>query len=233
VLRHIRLLILDLEYLVFDCAQLKTQAVRQSLISLTDLVPNHGALPGIADVEAGYREHGSRWVKHLEIGLDQQSIDDLDHAYELHESRFIGSGAGSLYPGIEDFLRNCIQADVALALGADARRDYLLDVLERHQLDRFFQIAMCTDEFGMGDTGEMMLEIMRQLEVNPSETLMLGTRPQTFQAAKAVDVLAIGCGWGILHQAALAEADLRSPTIAELDSVIRKADALAFQNQEQ
>ena len=203
------------------------------MISLADLVPHHGVLPGIADVEAGYREHGSRWVKHLDIGLDQQCIDDLVHTYALHESRLVGSDVGRLYPGVEDFLQSCVEADVSLVLGADAKRDYLLEVLERYQLDRLFQIAVCTEEFGIGDTGEMVLEIMRQLEVNPSETLMMGTRPHTFQAAKAVDVLTIGCGWGILQQAALAEADLRSSSISGLDSVIRKADALAFQNQEQ
>jgi phosphoglycolate phosphatase-like HAD superfamily hydrolase len=233
VLRHIRLLILDLDYLVFDCAQLKTQAIGQSLISLADLVPHHGALPGIEDAEAGYREHGSSWVKHLEIGLDQQGIDDLDHAFELHERRLVGSGAGGVYPGVKDFLLNCVEADVSLALGAYAKRDYMLEVLERHQLDYLFQIAMCADEFGMGDADEMMLEIMRQLEVNPSETLMMGTRPHAFQAAKSVNVLTIGCGWGILQHGALAEADLRSRTVSELDSAIRKADSLVFQSQEQ
>jgi len=230
VLRHIRLLIFDLDYVVFDCAQLKAQALRQSLISLADLIPQDAALPGRAEAESGFLDHGSRWIQHLEMGLDEESLNDIKHAYTLHESRLIESGNGRIYPGVGDFITQCKRADIAVALGADASRDYLVSVVDRYQLDSLFQVALCTEEFGMGDAEEMMLEIMRQIEVNPSETLMFGTRAYTFQIARALDIGTIGCGWGIQQHTSLAESNLQSRTLSDLAAAVKKADNLALQH---
>jgi phosphoglycolate phosphatase-like HAD superfamily hydrolase len=229
VLQHIRLLILDLDYVVFDCALLKMQALRQSLISLADAIPQSVRLPDSVDVEEGFRDHGFRWIRHLEIGLDEEGIEQLQQAYGIHENRLIESGVGRIHHGIEEFIVDCRQLNAAVALGAEAGRSYLLAVIDKHRLDSLFQIALCTEEFGMGNAGEMLGEIMRQAEVNPSETLVLGTRPHCFQAAHNLDVLTVGCGWGLGRHNGLVEADLKSLTLAQLYPVLQKADALASQ----
>jgi phosphoglycolate phosphatase-like HAD superfamily hydrolase len=229
VFRHIRLLILDLDYLVFDCATLKVQALRQSLISMADAIPQSVRLPDIADAEEGFREHGFRWIRHLEIGLNEEALGHLQQAYGIHENRLIESGIGRIHQGIEEFIVNCRQLNVAVALGAEASRNYLLTVVDRHQLDSLFQIALCTEEFGAGSADEMLGEIMHQAEVNPSETLVLGTRPRCFQAAHNLDVLTIGCGWGLRRHNGLAEADLQSLTLAQLYPALQRADTLASQ----
>jgi phosphoglycolate phosphatase-like HAD superfamily hydrolase len=229
VLRHIRLLILDLDYLVFNCAFLKEQALRQSLIALADQIPASVQLPEAAEAEAGFREHGFRWIRHLEIGLDEHSLGDLQQAYTLHENRLVESGKGGLYPGIEEFIMNSHRAGIAIALGAEATRDYMISVIDRHQMDDLFQVTLCAEEFGMGDADEMIVEIMRQVEVNPSETLVLGTCPHTFRAAQGLDILAVGCGWGIQQPAGLSAADLQSLTFPDLSATIEKADNLALQ----
>ncbi len=229
MLQHIRLLILDLDYLVFDCALLKMQALRQSLISLADAIPQSARLPDSMDAEEGFLDHGFRWIQHLEIGLDEEKLDHLQQAYGIHENRLIESGIGRIHHGIEEFLMHCRQSNAAVALGAEASRDYLLAVTDRYQLDSLFQIALCTEEFGVGDADEMLGEIMRQAEVNPSETLVLGTRPHCFQAAHNLDVLTIGCGWGLRRHNGLAEADLQSLTFAQLYPALQKADTLASQ----
>jgi len=199
------------------------------MISLADLIPQGVHLPGNAEAEEGFRDHGTRWIQHLELGLDEQNLDHLQRAYALHENRLVEAGNGRLYPGMEEFIKNWRRADVAIALGAEASRDYLIALVDRHQMDDLFQVTLCTEEFGMGDADEMMLEIMRQVEVNPSETLVLGTRPHTFQAAHGLDILAIGCGWGIRDHTGLTEADLQSRTISNLSAAIEKADTLAVQ----
>ncbi len=227
--RHIRLLILDLDYLVFDCALLKLQALRQGLIALADAIPQSVRLPDIVDAEEGFRDHGFRWIRHLEIGLNEEGLEHLRQAYGIHESRLLESGIGKIFHGIEEFIMNCRQLNLAVALGAEASRDYLLAVVDRHQLDNLFQIALCTEEFGVGNADEMVEEIMRQAEVNPSETLVLGTRPHFFQAAHNLDVLTIGCGWGLRRHNGLAEADLQSLTLAQLYPALQKADNLASQ----
>ena len=225
--QHIRLLVLDLDYLVFDCAVLKAQALQQGLISLADSIPQNIRLPDAMDAEEGFRDHGFRWTRHLEIGLDEESLENLQQAYDLNQDRLIEAGVGKMFPGIQEFIMNCRKAEIGVALGADASRCYLLSVTERHQLENLFEIALCTDEFGVGSADEMFDEIMHYAEVNSSETLVLGTRPQFFEAAHNLDLLTIGCGWGIHNHGGLAEADLQSLTLPQLYPTLQKADHLA------
>jgi phosphoglycolate phosphatase-like HAD superfamily hydrolase len=233
VLRHIRLIVFDLDYLVYDCAIIKMQALRQSLISLADEIPENVRLPDGIDAEEGFLAHGFRWIRHLEIGLSQNELEQLQLAYRIHEKRLIESGIGQIHQGIEEFVVHCRQWNIAVALGADASRDYLMAVTDCHQLDNLFQIALCTEEFGSGSADEMLEELIYHAEVHPSETLILGTRPQLFQTARKLDLLTIGCGWGIHRQNGLLEADFQSPAFAQLDSVINEADQLAAKKSEE
>lgn len=228
-MRHIRLLVFDLDYLVFDCTLLKVRALRQSLISFAETIPQSVRLPDETDAEEGFQTHGFRWTQFLEIGLDEEQRQHLQHAYGIHESRLIESGVGHLYQGICELIATCRSNKIAVALGAEATRDYLMAVSDRHRLDSIFEVILCTEEFGVGGMGEMLEEIMLAAEVNPSETLVLGTRPYSFHAAHNLDVLSIGCGWGIRRHDGLGEADLQSLTLAQLYPAVRKADYLASQ----
>jgi phosphoglycolate phosphatase-like HAD superfamily hydrolase len=227
VWRQIQLLIFDLDYLIFDCAALKGKALSESLISFADEIAHDMRLPDDADAEEGFRDHGCRWPRSLRIGLDEANLQQLLYAYRIHEERLATAGAGKIYPGVPELLVRCRKNGASLALGAEASRDYLLAVSDRHGLDDHFEWAFCTEEFGMGSAAEMFAEIMGRAEVNPSETLMLGTRPGFFEAARAVDVLSIGCGWGIHKHEPLGAADLRSLSLSTIYHTIEKADALA------
>jgi phosphoglycolate phosphatase-like HAD superfamily hydrolase len=227
VWRQIQLLIFDLDYLVFDCAALKVKALYESLISFADTIPQDVRIPDDADVEEGFRDHGCRWPQSLQIGLDEANLQQLLYAYRIHEERLVAAGAGKVYPGIPELLARCRKNGAILALGAEASRDYLLEVSDRYGLDDHFEWAFCTEEFGMGSAAEMFEEIMGRAEVNPSETLMLGTRPGFFEAARNVDVLSIGCGWGVRKHKPLGAADLQSLSLNTIYPTIEKADALA------
>lgn len=227
MLRQIRLLVFDLDFLVFDCGALKARALRQSLVSFADYIPQNLRLPDAVDIEEGFREEGSRWIRSLEIGLDENQLAELEEAYRVQETRLVDSGIGQIFPGIRDLLASCRQEGSSLALGAESSRDYLMSVCDRHGCDQLFEIALCSEEYGPGSTDEMLAEIMSRAEVNPSETLILGTTPLYFEAGHNNDIRSIGCGWGIHQQGVLALADFQSPSIAHLYPLIRQADALA------
>ena len=224
---HIRLLIFDLDYLVFDCASLKIQALRRSLIAFADNIPQNTRLPDPIDAEEGYREHGFRWIQFLEIGLDEERLAELQSVYHIQEARLLEAGEGRIFPGVGPFLERCRERGFSLALGADTSRDYLLAVSDRHGLDDVFSPALCTEEFGVGSADEMLAEVMHHHEVNPSETVMLATRPATFQAAHRLDVVTVGCGWGTLKHDALGEADLKALTLSGLGAALSEADELS------
>jgi phosphoglycolate phosphatase-like HAD superfamily hydrolase len=165
----------------------------------------------------------------VEIGLNEERLGDVQQAYGIHESRLIQSGAGKMFPGIEEFIAGCRRENLEIALGAEASREYLIAVTERHNLDRCFDIMFCTEEFGIGSTQEMLGDIMYQAEVNPSEVLVLGTRPQFFEAARNLGILTIGCAWGLRRHDGLVDADLQSVSLAQLSAAIQKADYMASQ----
>ena len=224
VYQRIRLLVFDLDYLVFDCSLIKTQALRQGLISLAEAIPHNAPLPDKLDVQEAFLDQGVSWIDRLELGLDQDAMSNLRQACSIHENRLIESGAGTLYADLENFLLNCQTMGITAALGAEATREYLLAVADKHQLDNLFQISLCTEEFGAGNTEEMLEEIMQIAEVHPSETIVLGTRARAFEAAHAADMKAIGCGWGLRNRGGLKEADLQVAAISQLSAVLKQID---------
>ncbi len=227
MLRQIRLLIFDLDYVILDCAALKIRALRQTLISYSDSLRHDIRLPDLVDIEAAYRDHGSLWIRNLEIGFSDDQLLDLEADYLVQESRFLEAGMGKPYIGISELLAECKREGLSLALGADGSRDYLVTASDRHGLDRTFESAFCTEDFGVGSVDEMITEIMSHEEVNPSETLLLATRPRYFEAGMNLDVMTLGCGWGIEEHSVLAQADFQSLTIDHALTLIRQADEVS------
>jgi len=97
VYQRISLLVFDLDYSVFDCSLIKTQALRQGLISLAEAIPHNASLPDELDVQEAFLSRGASWIEGLELGLDQDAMSNLRQACSIHESRLIESGAGTLY----------------------------------------------------------------------------------------------------------------------------------------
>jgi phosphoglycolate phosphatase-like HAD superfamily hydrolase len=229
LLRQIRLLVFDLDYLLFDCSAVKARALQQSLIAFADNIPQDIRLPDAVDIEEAFREHGHRWIRFLDLGLGNELLSDLERGYQVQEDRLLDAGVGEIYAGLSGLLSTFRTGGIATALGAEASRDYLLAVSDRHDLDHYFDIALCTEEFGQGGSAEMLADILSHIEVNPSEVLVLGTRPSLFEASHDLDLLTISCGWGVHQPEALVAADFHAPTVADLLSIIRRADLIAAQ----
>jgi phosphoglycolate phosphatase-like HAD superfamily hydrolase len=227
VLNQIRLVVFDLDYLIFDCAEVKMRALRAGLVSLDEDIPHSALLPDVVVVEEAFRDHGCRWVSQLDIGLDEAALDRLQINYRMHEERLVSEGVGQLFLGLIELVSDCRMHGLLPAIGAEASRDYLMAVSDRHGLDPLFEMVYCTEEYGMGGADEMIEEIMSRVEVNPNETIALGTRPGFFRAARRLDVLSIGCGWGLHQLDALADADLQAPALTDLLFAIEKADEMA------
>lgn len=229
MLRQIRLLVFDLDYLIYDCAAIKVRALRECMISFADAIPHDVRLPDAVDTAEGFRDYGCRWPQMLQIGLDEERLAELQSAYRVHEERLVTAGLGRIYPGLPELLLSFRRNGLSAAIGAEASRDYLLAVSDRHSLENVFELAYCSEEFGAGGTDEMIDEIMSRAEVNRSETLALGTRPEFFRSAHNLEVLTIGCGWGLRRHEALDEADFQVLTVDQAYPAIEKADALAAQ----
>ncbi len=227
MLRQIRLVVFDLDYVVLDSVALKTRALRQSLIPFAESLPLDVRLPDLVDIEESFLAEGSRWIRSLDIGFSQDQLIDLEADFRMHEVRFLDAGAARPYPGMADLLSNCREEGLTLALGAEGTREYVMAFCDRNEMDRVFEVAFCTEEFGLGSIDEMLTEIMNHAEVNPSETVVLATRPRFFEAGRDLGILTVGCGWGILGHSALSEADFQSVSLQHALPIIRQADAMS------
>ncbi len=225
--RQIRLLVFDLDFLVFDCSLLKTRALRQGLIAFADDIPQHVRLPDAIDIEAAFRDHGRRWARFLDLGIAEDRMDDLERVCQLQEDRLLEAGAGRVFPGVTELLAACRTAGIASSLGAEASREYLMTVSDRFELDQLFDISLCTEEYGRGSAREMLADMLDRAEVNPSEVLVLGTRPALFEESHSLDLLTLGCGWGLQQKDALESADFQAVSLAQVLPAIRRADEIA------
>ena len=232
MLRHIRLLVLDLDYLVFDGRALKLKALRQSLVAFADTIPQIARLPDEVDLEEAYLQHGRRWLEYLDLGLQDDLLGSVKDAYRVYEDRLIQAGNGNVFAGIPELLDFARRNGIGLALGADSGRDYLLDVSDNLDLSDTFAVSLCTEEFGKGNIEEMLQEALILAEVNRSEAVVLGIRSEYFQAARDLDMVSIGCGWGIRRQEALREADQRAATPEEIPRILRILDEHAARLEE-
>ncbi len=227
MLEKIRLLIFDLDYVIFDCAALKTRVLRHCLLQFADQIPTDARLPDSVDIEDSYLEAGHEWLSSMHLGLDEAGQLELVRNYLLEESRYLEAGGGLLFHGIRDFIAGCRKSGLILGLGADSGRDYLMSVSDRLVLDQIFDLSLCTAEYGGGSFEEMFEDLMQQAEVLPSETLILGTRSLYFDAARILNISSIGCGWGLQQKRDFSAAVFESPTLAHLVPLIRQADAIA------
>jgi hypothetical protein len=75
----------------------------------------------------------------------------------------------------------------------------------------------------------MLDDILVHVEVNPSEALVLGTRPSLFEISHSLDLLTISCGWGVHQSEAMEAGDFQASAVADLLAVIRRADLIAAQ----
>ena len=96
MLNQIRLVVFDLDYLIFDCAEVKIRALREGLVSLDEDIPHSALLPDVVVVEEGFRDHGSRWVSQLDMGLNEAALDRLQTNYRMHEERLVSEGMGRI-----------------------------------------------------------------------------------------------------------------------------------------
>ncbi len=206
---------------------MRLQALRQSLLSFADVIPHNVRIPDAADIEDGYRARGRAWTGELQVGLRADQLGELGRQLEINEQRLVAAGMGSPYPGMEALLSRLQREGLTLHLGADASREHLLSVSDKHRLDRHFEAMFCAGEFGTGQLWDMFEESMHRAGVHSSETVALGTRPEYFRAAHSLDVMTIGCGWGIRQQGGLAEAILQCGQVERAWTAVSRMDAHA------
>lgn len=106
--------------------------------------------------------------------------------------------APMLFPGVKDVLEQLFIRSILLGIATTRSRADLTNDLERSGLSPYICATRCGGETFPKPHPQMLLEIMEELRVKPSETLMVGDLENDMLLAKnaGTDALAVTYGVG-------------------------------------
>ena len=225
MLRRIRLIITDLDQTLFDSHELKLRAFRHALATLSDSIRHDVRLPDAIDLEEVYLGYGHSWPDHVDVGLDDSAALDVGRMCREHMVSFVESGSGRLQPGVLEYLLSCREEGAVLAIGAEAHREYLLAVSDRFGLSDAFECSLCTGEYGTGGADEMLEDALSRCEALAGETVYVGTRPDTLEAARFLGITALVGAWGLHGEGMQGREEPRAADVQALAALIAGIDA--------
>jgi len=101
-----------------------------------------------------------------------------------------------LFPGMREMLAALKENGHRLAVATGKTRVGLDRVLEATQLKQFFDSSRCADETRSKPHPAMLQELMRELQIEPEATLMIGDTAHDLQMAMNAGVPALAVSYG-------------------------------------
>jgi phosphoglycolate phosphatase len=105
--------------------------------------------------------------------------------------------SSSLFPGAKDMLTVLNEQGYLLAVATGKGRHGLDHVLEETGCKQLFHASRCADESMSKPHPQMLLEIMQGLNVQPSDTLMIGDTEYDMQMASNAGTAALAVSHGV------------------------------------
>ncbi|MGQ9696845.1 MAG: HAD family hydrolase [Armatimonadota bacterium] len=139
--------------------------------------------------------------------FSEEQADELVRVYRQyyareHERRL------TCYPGVFEMIQSLHAHGVRLAVVTSKKTTFAVRGPEVTGLGRYINVVV-----GEDDTAEHkpqpapVLEALRRLEAEPSDSAMVGDSPDDIEAAKRAGVLAVAVLWGPFDRERLAEAE--------------------------
>ncbi len=108
------------------------------------------------------------------------------------------SDAGSrFFPGVEDTLRSLQDQGYFLAVATGKSRRGLSHVLDRIDFRDCFHATRCADETRSKPDPEMLLQLMDELGVDPTDTLMIGDTEYDMEMAISAGASCMAVSYGV------------------------------------
>lgn len=127
--------------------------------------------------------------------LEPGRVEDLRAAYS-HSYLHIEQQASPLFVGVTAGLEECRRRGFKLAVATGKTRRGLDRVLAAQGLSDFFDVTRCADETASKPHPLMLEQILAELELSPSEAMMLGDSEFDLRMAAAAGVRSVAVGYG-------------------------------------
>ena len=182
-----RLVVFDWDGTLIDSAGTIVRCIQDAARDMALEVPDRERASHVI----GLGLHDS--LRHAVPGLaPARYVEFADH-YRRH---FLArQDAMLLFPGIRDLLQ-ALAAQRILAIATGKSRRGLDRALDADGLRRFFASSRCADETNPKPHPAMLLELMEELEVDRTATLMVGDTSHDLEMASAAGVDAVAVTYG-------------------------------------
>jgi phosphoglycolate phosphatase len=157
-------------------------------------------------------------------GRDDLFLKRFVEAYRHHW--FSISQDSELFPGARETLHLLKEAGFELAVATGKGRVGLDKVLRHTNLEAIFAATRCSDETQSKPHPQMINEILRQLDVDAGQALMIGDTEYDLQMANQAGVGSVAVSYGVHGRERL----LQHQPLVCLDSIGELVDWLAEEN---
>jgi len=189
-LTQVRLVVFDWDGTLID-SEARIVASMQAAIDAVGLPPR--PRPALSNVIGlGLREA----LAVLYPGEDEQRLAELIESYR---HQFIDANPVPMraFDGARQTLEWLLQRRVLLAVATGKARRGLERAFDETGLRDFFHDSRCADEAASKPAPEMLQQLMTELSVEPSQTLMIGDTEYDMEMAAQAGSHALAAGYGV------------------------------------
>lgn len=210
------LIIFDWDGTLMDSAAAIVASIQAAAIDLGLPPPTEDKARHV--IGLGLREALSYALPELEAGRHRQMAERYGHHYRAQDQDL------KLFDGAESLVRDLAAAGYALAVATGKSRAGLNRALAASGLAGRFHATRCADECHSKPHPQMLEQLMEELGVPPSLTLMIGDTTHDLEMARNAGTSALGVSYGAHSREALESmAALRCvDSVAELSAWLKQ-----------
>lgn len=122
-------------------------------------------------------------------------LTELSERYSFH---YLSDAApkADMFDGFSDLLHILADKDIALAVATGKTRRGLDRVLQQSNTQTLFQATRCASEASSKPSPDMLLQLLTQLNIAPSEAVMIGDSIHDLNMANNANIAGIGITHG-------------------------------------
>ena len=184
------LLVFDWDGTLMDSESRIVNCMRAAITDLGLELPNDSSISNI--IGLGLKEA----ICVLFQGADETLVKEVTDRYRhhfLHEN----TTPTPLFTGAEELLHRLRSEGYLLAVATGKGRPGLNRVLSHSGLDQVFHTTRCADDAFSKPHPDMLLQILDELGVNASDTLMIGDTEYDMQMANSAGTAALAVSYGV------------------------------------